>query len=224
MFIHDFVAVPKMIQQTQDDGVRRYITPKGHAYESVTTFISRNWDKKGLVKWQKRLGVVAAEKERVRTATRGKSLHSGIESYLMNEKVVFDDPVRKSVFLNIKSALSRINNIRLLEKPLYSDELKLAGTPDAISDFDDDLAVIDFKTSNKIKKRIWIVHHFLQAACYAVMYNEHFKTMPQKAVIIMAVENERQPVVYIEPMRGCILALREFIKDPIQFQKDVLKG
>jgi genome maintenance exonuclease 1 len=142
----------------------------------------------------------------------------------MNEKVVFDDPVRKSVFLNIKSALSRINNIRLLEKPLYSDELKLAGTPDAISDFDNDLAVIDFKTSNKIKKRIWIVHHFLQAACYAVMYNEHFKTMPQKAVIIMAVENERQPVVYIEPMRGCILALREFIKDPIQFQKDVLKG
>ena len=223
MFNHNFVAVPKLVQQTQNDGVRRYVTPEGHAYESVTTFISRNWDKTGLKKWEKRLGFKAADKERIRTSTRGKSLHSSIESYLMNEKVIIDDPVKKSVFINIKPALHRINNIRLLEKPLYSNELQLAGTPDCISDFDDVPAIIDFKSANKIKKRIWIVHHFLQAACYAVMFNEHFGVMPKKAVIIMTVENEHQPVVYIEPMRGCILALREFIKDPILFQKNVCK-
>ena len=223
MFTHDFVIPPVMKQITDENGKRYYISPSGDKLESVTTFIGRNWEKKGLIKWQKRLGVVAADKERIRTSTRGKSLHSSIESYLMNEKVIIDDPVKKSVFINIKPALHRINNIRLLEKPLYSNELQLAGTPDCISDFDDVPAIIDFKSANKIKKRIWIVHHFLQAACYAVMFNEHFGVMPKKAVIIMTVENEHQPVVYIEPMRGCILALREFIKDPILFQKNVCK-
>jgi len=220
-FTHAFVTPPIMKQITGVDGKRQYLTPEGHNYESVTTFINRNWGKPGLEKWKKKVGPIKAKKEQIRTVNRGKSLHTYIEDYLMNKELVFDNPVKKSNFIKTKPLLHRMDNIRLIEKSLYSDELQLAGTPDTISDFDDELSVIDFKSANKIKKRIWIVDFFLQTACYAVMFNERFGVMPKKAVIIMSAEDTHKSIVYIEPMGGCLLALKEFMKDPVIFQKNI---
>ena len=55
------------------------------------------------------------------------------------------------MFSSIQSLLNRIDNIQVVEGAVYSDELQLAGRTDLIAEFDNQLAVIDYKTSRKIK-------------------------------------------------------------------------
>ena len=46
-------------------------------------------------------------------------------------------------------------------------------------------AIIDFKTSKKIKKEEWIVDYYLQCCAYALAHNEMYGTNIQKGVILM---------------------------------------
>ena len=55
------------------------------------------------------------------------------------------------------------------EVHLFSDELKIAGTCDCICEINDELWVIDFKTSNHLQTT-----YDLQSAAYAQMYKECF--------------------------------------------------
>jgi genome maintenance exonuclease 1 len=177
-------------------------------------------DKKALVAWKKRVGPAKAAKISKEATDRGTSLHKIIESYVMNEPLDFlNNAISKARFLKVKDPLDRLTNIRLVETSLYSDELGLAGTPDIIADYINKLAVVDAKTSTRAKKKEWIVSYFLQAACYGVMYEELFKEPVELAVIIMSTEALQQPQVFIEPMKGCIGMLRNFMKDPELFQK-----
>lgn len=219
-FIHQFVDAPKLKRVTDSAGARRYMTPNGDAYESVTTYLDRCMSKKALIAWKKKVGTVKAAQISKAATDRGTSLHKIVESYVMNEPLDFlDNFISKQRFLKIRGPLDNLNNIRLVETPLYSDELQLAGTPDIIAEYTGELAVIDAKTSTKVKKKQWIVSYFLQAASYGVMYQELFREPVKLAVIIMATEALNQPQVFIEPMANCIGMLRNFRKDPELFQK-----
>ena len=172
--------------------------------------------------WKARVGEKKAAEVTRKASVRGTSVHKITETYLMNEQIDFkDNPNNKVLFLKIKPILDRLDNIRLLETPIYSKKLGLAGTPDCISDYDGDLAVVDFKTSTRFKKREWIVNYFLQTACYGLMYEELFWTLPKKAVICMATEASEQPQLFVEPMETCVKMLYNFIKDPIAFQAKI---
>lgn len=223
-FTHNFVQPLPLKQVTDPEGKRYYTTPEDKRYESVTSFIGRNWDKTHLIAWKKRLGEKKADAETKRASVRGTSIHKISENYLRNNVNLDLDtnPLEKVLYVKIKPLLDRLDNIRLLETPLYSDRLQLAGTPDFIGDYSEELAVVDFKTATRAKKKIWIVDYFLQAACYGVMFEEHYGLMPKKAVIIMASEALPYAQLFIEPMDRCIKMLDKFREDPILFQK-VLK-
>ena len=75
-----------------------------------------------------------------------------------------DDPI------NWEPALQKIDNIRALELPIYSRELGVAGTADAICDFEDVPAVVDFKTTSRMRDRESIERYFLQCAFYALAW------------------------------------------------------
>ena len=45
--------------------------------------------------------------------------------------------------------LDKINNIHAIERTLYSEYLGLAGRVDCIAEYEGELAVIDFKTSER---------------------------------------------------------------------------
>jgi hypothetical protein len=219
IFTHQWVPDLKLRKTTADDGTRVYMTPNG-PMESVTTFLKRTWAQPYIKEWQKRVGIVKANDIRDKAAKRGKSFHSTIESYLLNEPLDFtDSPNNKILFYRIKDLLDRQNNIRLMEKTLYSDELNMAGSPDTISDFDNELAVIDYKTNSFASKtKFDIIPYFLQAACYAIMFNERFGAMPQKAVIIVASPQAPKGILWTHPMSECIQMLHRFRSDPVAFQ------
>jgi PD-(D/E)XK nuclease superfamily len=225
MFTHNFVTPPVM-SVDESDGSRMYVTPNGDKYESVTRFINRLWNKDFLEKWKKRIGEARARSESRHATDRGQALHKTTEAYLMNDELEYRKELNahipnKILFLKIKPALNRCSNIRLLEKSLYSDALKLAGTPDIIADFDGKLSTIDLKTSGKDKKEEWITTYWLQTAIYTRMFEERYGVLPEQSVIIMAVEDNPMPAVFIESTFTGQMRLQSFINDPIKFQEQL---
>ncbi|SVD11395.1 uncharacterized protein METZ01_LOCUS364249, partial [marine metagenome] len=173
------------------EGKRHYVTPDGNKYISITTLLS-NLSKAGIQKWRERVGEVEANRISTKASRQGTRVHSICESYIKNEDGFLDGrmPNEVEMFQSINPLLDKIDNIHCVEGALYSDELKLAGRTDLIAEFNDELAVIDYKTSRKIKTWEMCHAYFMQGAFYAQAYEERTGISVNEIVIIMAVENE----------------------------------
>ena len=131
-----------------------------------------------------------------------------------------EDEEARSVFNRLRFLLGNINNILCIEAPLHSDILKVAGTADCIAEYNNELAIIDFKTSKKPKPREWIEHYFVQAMAYGCMLYEMKGISIKKLVIIMACENG-ECVVYEEYDKSKYIKLlgeyiRKFVGDKLE--------
>lgn len=187
-FQHDSVSIPKIKQINTDDG-RLYDTGNGK-YPSITTILSKTKDISHLLKWRKRVGEEEAQKITTAATTRGTSMHNLCENYLKNETL--DDLGSTSgelLFRGIRPTLDRIDNVRCLEAGLYSHKLQIAGTVDCIAEFDGELAVIDFKTARKTKKKEWIEDYFMQGAFYFTAFHEITGELPKKIAILISVQD-----------------------------------
>jgi len=191
------------------DGKRHYVTPDGNKYISITTLLS-NLSKAGIQKWRNRVGAEEANRISTKASRQGTGVHSICESYIKNEDGFLDGrmPNEVEMFQSIESLLDCIDDVHCVEGALYSDELKLAGRTDLIAEFDNQLAVIDYKTSRKIKTWEMCHAYFMQGAFYAHAYEERTGVSVNDIVIIMAVENEK-PLLFretkdrwIEPLKS----------------------
>jgi len=180
------------------DGKRYYITPDGNRYQSITTLLS-NLSKAGIQKWRNRVGAEEANRISTKASRQGTGVHSICESYIKNEYGYLDGrmPHLAEMFSSIQPLLDRIDNVHCVEGALYSDELRIAGRTDLIAEFDGSLAVIDYKTSRKIKTWDMCHAYFMQGAFYAHAYEERTGVSVNDIVIIMAVENEK-PLLFRE--------------------------
>ena len=145
----------------------------------------------GIRKWEKRIGLLKAEKIRRASAWRGTQYHTIVECYLKNEpeKIEKSEGLPSFLFGASREVLDRIDNIHLLEAPLYSTDLGIAGRVDCIAEFDGELAIIDFKTTNSIKKVEWLEKYFVQESAYAYMYYERTGIEVDKLVTLSVAEN-----------------------------------
>ena len=144
---------------------------------------------------------------------RGTKFHDAVEMYIkiLLLRILICSLLR-SFFFSAKENLDRINNIHVIEQSLYSDYLGLAGRVDCIAEYDGELAVIDFKTSTKIKPEEWIENYFVQETAYACMYYEMTGIPVKKLVTIMVAENG-ECVVYEKTNKGhYIKLLTEYIR------------
>ena len=112
------------------------------------------------------------------------------------------------MFESIQPLLNRIDNVHVTEGALYSDELQLAGRTDLIAEFDEQLAIIDYKTSRRIKTWEMCASYFMQGAFYAHAYEERTGIPINNIVIIMAVENEK-PLLFRETKERWLNPLKE---------------
>ena len=191
------------------DGKRHYVTPDGNKYISITTLLS-NLSKVGIQKWRERVGAEEANRISTKASRQGTGVHSICESYIKNEDGFLDGrmPNEVEMFQSIESLLDCIDDVHCVEGALYSDELKLAGRTDLIAEFDNQLAVIDYKTSRKIKTWEMCHSYFMQGAFYAMAYEERTGIPINNIVIIMAVENEK-PLLFRETKDRWIEPLNE---------------
>lgn len=198
----NYVPGPELrpLQVDQSTGKRYYVTPEGNKYPSVTTVFSF-FKAQAMQEWRNRVGHAEANAISNRAATRGTKFHTLMERYLGNEDQIFDAdtmPDMRSAFYDCLPVLSRVDNIRYIESQLYSDELRLAGRTDCIAEYDGKLSVIDFKTSRKVKKEEWITDYFLQGCAYAIMHKERTGVPITQTVIIMSVDGEPEPQVFVK--------------------------
>jgi len=182
------------------NGRRFYVTPEGKRYPSVTTVLGiRN--RESIQKWRARVGEEEANRKSKRASSRGTQVHTMVERYLDNR----DDYLEKSNHLTrmnfetMRPTLDeRIGKVVLQEAPLYSSHLGMAGRVDCIGEFDSRLSVIDFKTSEKPKRRDWIHNYFIQETAYAIMFEERVSIPIVDLVTIIVNDQEYEPQVFKE--------------------------
>lgn len=194
---------------------RRYITPNGDSYASITTILG-SIGKESLNEWREAVGEEEANRICHHAATRGTAMHDITERYLNNEREWFkstDMPHTRALFNSIRPILDRnVKEIFLQEKPLYSDLLRTAGRVDLIADFNGTLSIVDFKTSRRRKTSDGISNYFQQATAYALMFEERTGIKINQIVIVMAVDDDRTPIVFIEKTKHFIKPLFETIQ------------
>ena len=180
------------------NGKRHYVTPSGELYPSITTVLGE-LSKAAIQKWRKRVGETEANKISGKASRRGTKLHSVCEAYIQNKEEYLngETPHIVELFKTIEPFFERVDNVQGVELALYSDHFGIAGRTDCIAEFDGVLSVIDYKTSNKIKKKEWCEKFFAQGAFYGVAYEELTSIPVPQVVIIIAVENE-QPQLFVE--------------------------
>ena len=180
------------------NGKRHYATPSGELYPSITTILGE-LNKAAISAWRKRVGETEANKISGKASRRGTRLHSVCESYIQNEEEYLngETPHIVELFKTIEPILERVDNIQGVELALYSDHFGIAGRTDCIAEFDGVLSIIDYKTSNKIKKKEWCEKFFAQGTFYGIAYEELTSIPVPQVVIIIAVENE-QPQLFVE--------------------------
>ena len=172
----------------QDGAVRLYLTPDGESLPSVTTVLSKTKDKSGLDRWRKRVGEKTAEKIIADSSQIGTALHLYIEHYV--NKHAYKDLTeigRKAEAMAqviIEQGLKDIDEVWGSEVHLYYPG-KYAGTTDMVGLYKGRPAIIDFKQTNKPKKREWIQEYLMQLAAYAHAHNHLFDTEIDQGVILM---------------------------------------
>ena len=214
MFNHVKVDLPGKLNRVEIDGKRFYQIPGEENINlvSVTTVTSFQ-SAKSIKAWRERVGEEVANRKTRRATSRGTDMHTLVEYYLKNETLPSVQPLSEFLFKFAKSTLDKIDNIHALETPLYSKKLGIAGTVDCIAEYEGELAVIDFKTSEKPKPEKWIEGYFVQAVAYACMLYELTGIIVKKLVIIMSCENGECVVYEKRNKSEYIRKLTQYIRE-----------
>ena len=172
----------------QDGDSRLYLTPDGDALPSVTTILSKTKDKTFLKQWRAKVGEANAEKIIRDSAQIGTALHLYIERLVNGEKYkdltkigIQAEKMAKKI---VEEAFKDITEVWGSEVHLYNPG-KYAGTADMIAIYKGRPAIIDFKQTNRPKKREWIQDYLMQLAAYAAAHNAIFDTEIDQGVVLM---------------------------------------
>jgi hypothetical protein len=187
------------IKRVEENGKRHYQTPEGHKVPSVTTILDATKSeesKQALFNWKKRVGEEKAKEITTEAAGRGTRMHKWLENYvkdgLLSEPGTnpYSIQSHEMAKIIIENAFNKhVDEFWGIEVPLYYSQL-YAGTTDCIGIWKGKPAILDFKQTNKPKKREWIEDYFLQVSAYAMAHNSIHGTSINTGVILMCSANK----------------------------------
>ena len=158
---------------------------------SVTTILSATQSdekKKSLADWRARMGPQYADRVRDIAAMRGTAMHRYLEAFIdgSGHKDLTSigkeaEPMAKRI---IESGLGDLEEVWGQEVTLYYPGL-YAGATDIVGIYEGQPAIIDFKQTNKAKKREWISDYFCQLGAYCMAHNYVYGTKIQSGIILM---------------------------------------
>jgi ATP-dependent exoDNAse (exonuclease V) beta subunit len=163
---------------------------------SVTTILQATQSpekKQILANWKQKVGENKAEEIKNTAANRGTIMHRIIEGYITGEGHADLSPMgqaagtmAQTIFKQgLKGSMDEVwgSEITLYYPGLYAGACDLAGV------YEGRESIIDFKQSNRPKKREWIDDYFMQMAAYAMAHNYVYGTKIQSGVILMCTPN-----------------------------------
>ena len=180
---------PKTVREMVE-GQRHYILNQ-EKLPSVTTILSATQSaekRESLAKWRERVGEETATRIVDSAGARGTAMHKILEKYILGEGYLDETTVGKQAhnmaLQVIQSGLSNLTEYYGTECTLYYPGL-YAGQTDLVAIHKGEDAIIDFKQTNKPKRREWIEDYCLQLAAYAMAHNFIYKTKITKGVVMM---------------------------------------
>ena len=205
-FIHHNYLGELELNKKEMNGIRLYNLPNGDWVPSITS-VTSFYNRQIFIDWRNRVGLEEANRITKRATARGTDFHQVCQDYLENKELVWNDyqPMTKIMYHHAKPYLDKINNIHAIERTLYSEYLGLAGRVDCIAEYEGELAVIDFKTSDKIKPEKWIENYFVQEMFYAAAYYE-LTEIPIKKLITLMVTPGGEVKVFDKETKTIILS------------------
>jgi genome maintenance exonuclease 1 len=177
-------------QREKIEGKRHYVFDK-EKLPSVTTILDQTQPaekREALAAWRASKGEEEATRIVDESAARGTAMHKILEMYILDQGYLDETSVGKQAhnmaLQVIQGGLSNVTEYYGTECTLYYPGL-YAGQTDLVGVHKGADAIIDFKQTNKPKKREWIEDYCLQLAAYAMAHNILFNTKITKGVIMM---------------------------------------
>ena len=168
------------------NGKRLYENPYGEPVPSVTTILSKTKDMTHLNAWKKRVGEKKAQQIVTEAAGVGSVMHEMLEAWSLNQEYTGKNLLQakmmaETVIKNVEADIDEVwgSEVNLCYPGLY------AGTTDLVGMYKGRPTIMDFKQTNKPKKREWIEDYFLQLCAYAEAHNEVYGTNIRKGVVLM---------------------------------------
>jgi hypothetical protein len=172
-------------------GGKRHYDVGEEKLPSVTTILSATQSeekRKSLADWRARMGPEFADRVRDISAMRGTAMHRYLEAFIdgTGHKDLTSigkeaEPMAKRI---IESGLGELDEVWGQEVTLYYPGL-YAGATDIVGVYEGKPAIIDFKQTNKPKKREWISDYFSQLGAYCMAHNYVYGTKIQSGIILM---------------------------------------
>lgn len=195
------------LSRAEVNGARLYQTPDGERLASVTTILEKTKPleaRQALANWRKAIGEQRAQEITTEAANRGTRMHKFLEDYIngkqLNESIT--NPYAKQSLemakIVIDKGLCNVSEVWGSEVPLYFPEL-YAGTTDCVGLHCGEPSIIDFKQTNKPKKKEHIEDYWLQLTAYALCHNEVYGTNIRKGVILMCSKDYEYQEFILEP-------------------------
>ena len=191
----DYSPIPRV----EVNGKRFYATPDGAKLPSVTTILEKTKSeesKAALQTWRKRVGEQQAQQITTEAANRGTRMHTYLEHYVKNNELKeqgsnpYSWASHAMAQTVIEDGLKNVNEFWGVEVPLYFPGI-YAGTTDCVGLHSNEESILDFKQTNRPKRREWIDDYFVQLCAYSEAHNEVHGTKIKKGVVLMCV---RPPV------------------------------
>jgi len=196
-------------QREKIEGKRHYVFDK-EKLPSVTTILDQTQTdekRESLAAWRQREGEERAARIMSESATRGTAMHKILEKYVLEEGYLDETNVGKQAhnmaLQVIQRGLCNMTEFYGTECTLYYPGL-YAGQTDLVGVHKNQDAIIDFKQTNKPKRKEWIGDYCLQLAAYAMAHNILFNTKISKGVIMMCSKDNYY---------------QEFVIEGLEFQK-----
>jgi hypothetical protein len=176
---------------TYPSGARHYVCPEtGVKLPSVTTILDKtSGEKKELLEWRKRVGDKEAERVKNEAMGLGTLMHAHLENHIIgiprpggnNTVRVLAEKMADQIILQGLVDVSEFfgSEIQLWYPGLY------AGTTDSCGVYHGQPAILDFKSTKKIRTIDMINDYFLQLCGYILSHNELYGTNIKTGVIFM---------------------------------------
>ena len=167
---------------------------------SVTTILQQTQPeekKLSLANWQQKVGKLKADSIRDQAAERGSIMHRIIEGYLTGQRHADLSDLGETAGVMAKTIYEEglkdsMDEIWGTEVTVYYPGL-YAGQTDLVGVYRGVQSIVDFKQTNRPKRREWIDDYFLQLAAYGMAHNHVYGTAIQSGTILMcSVENRYQ--------------------------------
>ena len=170
----------------------RHYSLDGSNLPSVTTILKvtqSEEDKAAIEAWKQRVGHKEANRIKNEASSRGSSMHSYLEQYLLGKLNLnlLDEEERSKKMANeiIDNGLKdKLSEVWGAEATVYFPG-KYAGTADCIGIYEGKESILDFKQSNKPKKEEYIEDYFLQVGAYSLAHNTVYNSKITQGVILI---------------------------------------